>query len=651
MEGAYLYQGGIAMGEELNQIMQHVRDGHHFLLSGGAGSGKTYTLVQVIREIINEHPNSLIACITYTNAAVREIESRVNHDNLRVSTIHDFLWDCMSNFQNELRDCLVELINAESISAGSSTTLPVDASLFCQDGEILPIQYKEYLKVREGVISHDEVLIVTKYMFEHYKKLREVVKGIYPYILIDEYQDTSPLVVETLLRIFAEDDGRPYCVGFFGDSMQAIYDDGVGDIDAYKYPQGTVYEVKKEQNRRSPEVVINIANKIRLDDLQQRPSDDASAPNMVDGNVKKGEALFVYSQREDIMIDDVRRYLTGHAGWQFDDPSKVKELNLTHNLIAGKAGFPTLMDIHRGDGIWKYKEKVHRFVKKHAVSTDGKTFGEVLDFLEQTFTDAKSKKGFAPSVEMENFINAHPNLYQMVKGYAYDEFLKMYVSTDQLIDDKKQEEDEESKTGSKRSELVRHLMKIERCIYKYAHGEINEFLWATEWHIQTADDKKRLLKAINQLANVGTKTIGDIIELADEMGIVLKDEALERYEQRNPYIYERMMEAPYSEVQNLYKYLEGMTPFSTQHKTKGAEYDNVLVILDNGKWNNYNFERLFTAKDDELQDSVVRRTRKIFYVCCTRTKENLAVFYHQPTEEVVAKANEWFGTDAVRQID
>ena len=46
------------MGEELTQIMQHIHEGHHFLLSGGAGSGKTYTLVQVIKRIISEYPTS-----------------------------------------------------------------------------------------------------------------------------------------------------------------------------------------------------------------------------------------------------------------------------------------------------------------------------------------------------------------------------------------------------------------------------------------------------------------------------------------------------------------------------------------------------------------------------------------------------------------
>ena len=217
------------MDEELMQIMQHIHDGHHFILSGGAGSGKTYTLVQVIKQIIREYPTSLIACITYTNAAVREIESRVNHNNLRVSTIHDFLWDCIGNFQKELHDSIVELINDGAISVSGNVNLPISTDFFVQNEELKPIQYKEYLHVSDGVISHDEVLKVAKYMFNHYPKLRDVVKGSYPFILIDEYQDTSPLVIEILLHSFDEDDKRRTIIGFFGDTMQAIYDDGVGD--------------------------------------------------------------------------------------------------------------------------------------------------------------------------------------------------------------------------------------------------------------------------------------------------------------------------------------------------------------------------------------------------------------------------------------
>ena len=89
-------------------------------------------------------------------------------------------------------------------------------------------------------------------------------------------------------------------------------------------------------------------------------------------------------------------------------------------------------------------------------------------------------------------------------------------------------------------------------------------------------------------------------------------------------------------------------PFSTQHKVKGAEFDNVLVILDNGKWNQYNFQNLFTLSGNE---SVLKRTRKIFYVCCTRAKERLYVYYNQPSNDIIVKAREWFGKENVIKIN
>src|SRR5690606_10682708 len=88
---------------EVQQIFQSIDNGRNFLLSGGAGSGKTYSLVSVIRQVINENPTAKVACMTYTNSAVKEIEERVNHKNLNVSTIHDFLWDNISTFKRNLK--------------------------------------------------------------------------------------------------------------------------------------------------------------------------------------------------------------------------------------------------------------------------------------------------------------------------------------------------------------------------------------------------------------------------------------------------------------------------------------------------------------------------------------------------------------------
>lgn len=167
--------------------------------------------------------------------------------------------------------------------------------------------------------------------------------------------------------------------------------------------------------------------------------------------------------------------------------------------------------------------------------------------------------------------------------------------------------------------------------------------------VRHISDKKDLKDAIDSLNNVEGKSILDVIELANDKNICIIDDKLRAYKVRFPYIYDRVMEVPYNEFVKLFDYVEGYTPFSTQHKTKGAEFNNVLVILDNGNWNQYNFEALFT-ENSNVKESVLNRTRKIFYVCCTRTKENLAVFYHNPSEAVLNRAKEWFGEDNVIEI-
>src|SRR5699024_4109223 len=101
---------------EVIEIFQSIDERRNFLLSGGAGSGKTYSLVSVIRQVIAENPTSKVACMTYTNAAVKEIEERVNHKNLNVSTIHDFLWDNIKHFQKELKEAIISLANNEEVN-------------------------------------------------------------------------------------------------------------------------------------------------------------------------------------------------------------------------------------------------------------------------------------------------------------------------------------------------------------------------------------------------------------------------------------------------------------------------------------------------------------------------------------------------------
>lgn len=89
--------------------------------------------------------------MTYTNAAVKEIDERVNNKNLSVSTIHDFLWDNIKHFQKELKSSLIDLANDEEVKRIRITgkdSIPNDFFNNLEDG----IQYKEYLRLKDGII-------------------------------------------------------------------------------------------------------------------------------------------------------------------------------------------------------------------------------------------------------------------------------------------------------------------------------------------------------------------------------------------------------------------------------------------------------------------------------------------------------------------
>ena len=643
-----MVEGRLILESEVQEIFKSIDDGRNFLLSGGAGSGKTYSLVSVIRQVIAENPTVKVACMTYTNAAVKEIEERVNHKNLNVSTIHDFLWDNIKHFQKELKEAIISLANSEDVSRIKiENANPIPANYFetLEDG----IQYKEFVRLREGIISHDELLIIANYLFEKYPKLSSIVKDKYKFIFIDEYQDTSKAVVDTFLTHFKKSE-RKNIIGFFGDAIQSIYDDGIGNLDEYKGTEiETVNEIPKKQNRRNPQLVINLANKLRTDGIVQEPSTDSNAPNMQNGFVKQGSVHFLYSTDAD--ISKVRRYLQENYNWDFSNSKLTKELNLTHNLIADKAGFRTLMDIYDKDQILSFRDRIRKYIKDNSIVTDfsTNTFGEVLQTLQQGKNGRELDK-VSPTTGMQTFIDNNLALYNNAKTLNYAEFSRMYVDKDQLLDDKKQDENDENKKGSKRDNLIKHLFKIQTTIYLYQNRRYNEFLRATDYRfkITSIESKKILKENIESLVNVGDKTIEEIIRQANEKEICLIDDKLETFKEKRQYLYNRVKDVKFREFQKLFEYLEGQTPFSTQHKTKGAEFDNVLVILDNGGWNNYNFEKMFLGT---ASPSVMDRTQKIFYVCCTRAKEKLAVFYHNPDAQVIEKAKEWFGEENVINID
>lgn len=607
---------------ELENIAACISRRENFLLSGGAGSGKTYSLVEVLKGIFQQNPTAKVGCITYTNVAVNQINDRIRFSNLKVSTIHEFLWENIKSFQKDLKLSLIELIREGKISDSSGE---VTGDEYFNG---IAIDYKEWRKIKDGVVSHDEVLILAEKLFSKFPKLADILIDKYDFILIDEYQDTAPEVISILLT-HIQKSKKKNIIGFFGDSMQSIYPDTIGDIKQF-VDSGTVKEVIKQDNRRNPEVVINLANQLRTDAVKQKPAEDESAPNYkVQGDIK-----FLYSDASDIEAIKKTDYF---KGWDFSDSKETKELYLTHNLIAPRAGFSSLMEIYARDRILEFKRDIVQHIKDNGITIDpDATFGDVIDQI-----------GIAPTGVKAQFILANPTLYSEARAFKFEEFRKIYIDKDQLIGNKKGTEEEERKRGTKRDALIRHLFHIQECIYFYESGLFNDFIRISGFKVTSIADKEELKEAIDKLKNMKENTIEEVIDFADQNRIWSKDDKLTEFIAENEYVWNRVKKVKYQELCNLYDFVEGFTPYSTQHNIKGAEFDNVFVVLDNGRWNDYNFKNLFLGTGT---DTVLKRTQKIFYVCCTRTKRNLVVFFHKPETGVIAKAKTWFGEKNVIKI-
>ncbi|KQR29882.1 DNA helicase II [Rhizobium sp. Leaf155] len=113
----------------------------------------------------------------------------------------------------------------------------------------------------------------------------------------------------------------------------------------------------------------------------------------------------------------------------------------------------------------------------------------------------------------------------------------------------------------------------------------------------------------------------------------------------------RLRDVAYKELIALVEFIDGFTPLATQHSVKGAQFENVLVILSAG-WNHYNWPRfldyLQTGKVTEKDQAGFHRARNLFYVAVSRPEKRLAVLVTQTlSDNALAAAERLFGADNV----
>lgn len=550
--------------DTLSSIIECIKEKKSFVVEAGAGSGKTRSLVESLKYILNteinllEKTNSEIACITYTNVAKDEISERIDKNPLVfVGTIHEFLWYVMKNYQRELKN---EILNHNN-SEGDNQIPDLKKKLENFKIEYLPQYGRNFEK---GRITHDDVINFSSLIFEKYPKISKIVASKYPYIFIDEYQDTEERTIDLLVRDLLLHNTGHIVLGFFGDSMQKIYEGGVGKIPENYLKNSTLQVITKEDNFRCSKAVINLLNKIRTD-LVQKPA----------GKNLEGEILFFHTNQDNNSITNykkVLKYLSEKKGWKNE---KSKILLLTHKGIASRLGYENLLEA--------YSE---------------------LSFGRERLTE---------------------------KSDAFSEFF---------------------------------LDKIEKFVFDYENNNYSnfiKFLAVEGFQLQNHDDKKNISGLMVNLSSLRkTGTVREVMEYVLSNNLIAKTSKIETFEQKlalndqDPDLqvykkfYDKLMEVPYKEVITFYDFIEGYTPYSTKHGVKGAEFDNVLMVIDDShKWYLYNkFNDVIGGKESSSERR--QRIQNLLYVCCSRAKDKLAILsLSQMDTEAMKTLQNWFGSNII----
>ena len=652
--------------QEINECLDNFIS---FCFDAGAGAGKTYALQKSIEYILKTKGENLklsnqkILCITYTNAAKDEILDRLGRNSsVVVSTIHEFLWGFISNQQELLivehknkiidelsivgqkinesslsdnmnlvdfntaisnegflkvfyntptspaknfRDMIIAhndyfspyLSNGSNVNKFISFVNNVNKKFKLEEtltdiedknsGKIVynPIRNRD--KLENYVISHDTLLLYCKKIIANQNLLKRLFSDRYPYVLVDEYQDTDEKVIDLIncLREYS-DSRKNFVIGFFGDALQNIYGSGVGIL-----PNREEYKnIEKKFNRRSSKQIVELIEKIRNDDFGQ---------------------LSIYTDF------DKGSYNFYVAGDDFNLDTFLQENSLTNNTacllmknddITKARGFDKLLSVlkkfPRFSGI-NYENVTNEFLQKNLqhmgwflreiltfidfiqkTGNDNSTVREIVQFI----TPYKSTLTFA---EMKQFISSSRkiNLSTLTINECFDGIanIRERISGEEIL--------RKIFSIDETTENILLNIKNRACDYFYYFQESEE-------------EMEREMSVIDEFFNLN---VSQFIKWYNYIFDDLKNKGISYY---------------------------------TLHGSKGLEFDNVVVVLQDKFARKTDYCKYFfkNYNSTTFEDNRFQEIRNLLYVACSRAKINLHVIYISNTyEDVLENIGNIFG--------
>lgn len=588
-----------------------------FFLFAGAGSGKTRSLVDVLKRFKESNAKQLqlngqkVAIITYTNAASDEIKRRLDFDaTFVVSTIHSFAWELIQPFQNDIKEWVRKntLEEITDLRAKEETGRRGDAS----DKRKRKIESKSrridnlatvsrFTYNPNGVnsgkdsLNHAEVIKIVADFILGFPLMQKVVIQKYPILLIDESQDTKEGLIDAFFKL-QQLYYKNFTLGLFGDTMQRIYTDGKVDL-GKNIPEDWTTP-SKEINYRCPKRVIKLINKIRIDvDGQQQKPADANPEGVVH--------LFIVDTNKTINKIEIENNIAIQMSklsedelWRNSDD--VKTLTLEHKMAARRDGFLDL------------------FNPLHDIDSTGALDGTLKGlpfFTKQLLPLIKAKQNG------DEFMVA-----QLIKNHS-------------LILDKK--------------ELVKNKNQIKEV--RKAHSAVEQLM--TLWEGKAPN----LLEVIRQVESL------DLLPIPEKLAIFSKstgdiDISSPAYSEDSTLLnWNEILKCNIEELDAYNNYISDNSRFGTHQGVKGLEFERVMVIMDDEEAGGFlfSYEKLLGAKAptktditnaQQGKDTSIDRTKRLFYVTCSRAEKSLAIVaYTKEPDKVLeyAISQDWFDESEV----
>ncbi len=287
------------------------------MIVAGAGSGKTKVLTTRIAHLLAKGVDAFnILALTFTNKAAKEMKERVEKilgdtsaRSLYIGTFHSVFARILrgeaprmgypSNFTiydtDDAKSVLKTVINELNLDdkhykpnivynrisqAKNSLVGPVEyANDYAIQQEDMRSNrpaiaqiYDAYARrcFKNGAMDFDDLLIKMYELLKNFPESLHKFQHKFKYILIDEYQDTNPAQYEIIKLLGAVHEN--VCV--VGDDAQSIYSfrgATIENILQFQKDYDDVKVVKLEQNYRSTQSILNVANEVIRNNKGQIP--------------------------------------------------------------------------------------------------------------------------------------------------------------------------------------------------------------------------------------------------------------------------------------------------------------------------------------------------------------------------------------------